>query len=503
MIPTTYANVVVDDERNRVILQFWFWYVFNDFNNTHEGDWEMIQIVWDAASVEEALTEAPLETGFSQHSGGERSDWTDDKLQKEAAHPIVYAASGSHASNYGSEVYLAWGENRTGFGCDVTTGPSDRLDLQPILVTGGRENVTGPLAWASFEGRWGERQRAMFNGIHGPAVRERWEDPMPWQERLRESSLIVPAANSLGPGPTDVFCQATATMSLALTRVAVYPLAVVGMIAGLIFSVVLLIRLGGATVGEAWRLFRQRWIIFTTLGLMLVPIGLLANLFQVWVVDHTPGRTIFRLLNESPGARLAFVLSVGGLQQLLSVVVVGPVVIEAVEDLLERREESFASVFRKLGHDFRRLLRALIRPSLIISLLALSVVGIPWAINRTVRWWFVAQAVILEDAAPVEAKRMSERLVAGRWWRTAAACLLLTLVAVSAGPVLGILLLIVASPSIQYINFFSSLVYSVMIPLAVIGSTVLYINLKRTRAGSPLAAPSTAPGEEHLSTNPA
>ena len=25
----------------RIALQYWLFYVFNDFNNLHEGDWEM------------------------------------------------------------------------------------------------------------------------------------------------------------------------------------------------------------------------------------------------------------------------------------------------------------------------------------------------------------------------------------------------------------------------------------------------------------------------------
>ena len=34
----------------KIALQYWFFYVFNDFNNLHEGDWEMIQLDFDASS---------------------------------------------------------------------------------------------------------------------------------------------------------------------------------------------------------------------------------------------------------------------------------------------------------------------------------------------------------------------------------------------------------------------------------------------------------------------
>ena len=49
----------------KLALQYWFFYVFNDFNNKHEGDWEMIQLDFDAADAAEAL----------------RTEPTDDRLQ--------------------------------------------------------------------------------------------------------------------------------------------------------------------------------------------------------------------------------------------------------------------------------------------------------------------------------------------------------------------------------------------------------------------------------------
>jgi hypothetical protein len=44
MVPTTYAHIVFDAEQQRLALQYWFYWYFNDWNNTHESDWEMIQL---------------------------------------------------------------------------------------------------------------------------------------------------------------------------------------------------------------------------------------------------------------------------------------------------------------------------------------------------------------------------------------------------------------------------------------------------------------------------
>ena len=50
--PTTYAHVATEAGRDgRLALQYWFFYPFNDYTNKHEGDWEMIQLVFAAADA--------------------------------------------------------------------------------------------------------------------------------------------------------------------------------------------------------------------------------------------------------------------------------------------------------------------------------------------------------------------------------------------------------------------------------------------------------------------
>ena len=41
-----------------IAVQYWFYYWFNQFNDLHESDWEMIQVAFDAATAEEALAAA-------------------------------------------------------------------------------------------------------------------------------------------------------------------------------------------------------------------------------------------------------------------------------------------------------------------------------------------------------------------------------------------------------------------------------------------------------------
>jgi hypothetical protein len=77
--PTVYAHVATDSEhRGKLAVQYWFFYTFNDFTNKHEGDWEMAQVDFDAATPEHALARGPYEIDLAQHAGGERGAWDDD-----------------------------------------------------------------------------------------------------------------------------------------------------------------------------------------------------------------------------------------------------------------------------------------------------------------------------------------------------------------------------------------------------------------------------------------
>ncbi|MDH5282229.1 MAG: hypothetical protein OEW52_14000, partial [Thermoleophilia bacterium] len=131
--PTTYARVVTEAARpGKLALQYWFYYAFNDFNNKHEGDWEMIQLIFDAPDAEAALAAGPSEVGYSQHEGAERATWGESKLELvDATHPVVYPAVGSHANFFEPALYLGRSAAQ-GVGCDETLAPHS--DLRPVVA---------------------------------------------------------------------------------------------------------------------------------------------------------------------------------------------------------------------------------------------------------------------------------------------------------------------------------------------------------------------------------
>ena len=64
--------------------------------------------------------------------------------------------------------------------------------------------------WIAFEGRWGELQKAFFNGPTGPNLKTQWTKPITWSEGWSDRSYAVPTGGAFGTSTTDFFCSAVA-----------------------------------------------------------------------------------------------------------------------------------------------------------------------------------------------------------------------------------------------------------------------------------------------------
>ncbi len=164
-----YAHVATDPAApGRLALQYWFFWYFDDYVNTHEGDWEFVQLVWDAPTAEEALRTAPVEAGYSQHSGGERADWDGGRLERRGDHPVVYAAAGSHANFYTADLFLGRNADE-GFGCDDARPPGTALQTQARLLPSGEVRPAGAGRVAAVPGALGRVPEAPVRRAAGAA----------------------------------------------------------------------------------------------------------------------------------------------------------------------------------------------------------------------------------------------------------------------------------------------------------------------------------------------
>jgi hypothetical protein len=493
--PTTYARVVTESSHSdELALQYWFFYVFNDFNDKHEGDWEMIQLDFPAGTAAQALETKPSEVGYSQHEGAESARWGDDKLLLvDGTHPVVYPALGSHANYYGSNLYLGRSAAQ-GVGCDDTTGPSRELRPTVAVVPTEQAAYLRAYPWLGFIGHWGEQHSGFYNGPTGPNTKLQWTQPITWaNESFRDTSFVVPAGGAVGSTGTGFFCSAVATGSSLLTAITGNPSPV---LIGLAVLAVLLLWLASRTTWEAttpvpvrrrrdWgtivatsaRVYASHLRLVLALGLVFIPVGLLITGVQ-YLLFRVSGLSS---LVDTAGASNAVV---GGLAFLLGTlfIVFGLGIIQAacavsIASLGEEHEVGALEAYKLVFRRWRPLVGAFAVAIVVIAVLAGSTIGAIIAIWLLVRWSFLAQAIALEGASARGAFRRSSELVRGDWWRVASLALFVTSIALLLGPLLGAILLFVTNASFDFVNLISSLVYVFALPFVAIATTYLYFDL--------------------------
>jgi len=209
------------------VLQYWFFYAFNDwrsgFNgaNDHEADWEQILVYLDADADGRAV---PIWAAYAQHDyhGRDlRRRWDDtEELERVGDHPVVYAGAGSHASYFRPGEYLAEQELKVpglvrrvmttisalasgssgdgsaekflsvafvdyARGDGPAVGPGCERTWEPVVLDGRQSWV------AAYRGLWGLSVQDPFQGEDAPAgpmfnrdggVRRSWSDPVAFAE---------------------------------------------------------------------------------------------------------------------------------------------------------------------------------------------------------------------------------------------------------------------------------------------------------------------------------
>ncbi len=487
--PSVYARIATEPDRpGELALQYWFYWVFDNFNNTHESDWEMIQFTFEADSAAEALEQDPAFVAFAQHGGGEEAEWDDDKLQRDGTHVNVYFAAESHASYYQDALWIGWGEQGSGFGCDPAnpdsiTLPPPRVVLLPDTVT-----ADSAFAWLNFGGRWGERHPWEFNGPLSPNAGTKWDTPISWTDDLRQFSLAVPHNATIGPGPAQLFCSISGTAGSLAAFSPLHPRLVIALSAVALVAVGFFVFWARLHLGRAIGLYFRHPGLFLVVSVFLLVVASIATALADIVNDFQPSGSSdggFGLLSLGPG------IGIGSFQGLLLSIFVAPLIIYLTFAYAsEVPEISLRSSWRPVLSKWFTLLKVLLLNALITALLALTIVLIPVAIYKSVQWFFSAEAVILDDCGVREARHRSRVVVRHNWWRTFGMSVLVALVSGIPGPVIGMALFVTSVVSVETAGLISGLVYAIAYPIAVIASTLLYIQLWAVADGQ--AAPLSA-----------
>jgi hypothetical protein len=489
---TVYARVATDaGHPGMLALQYWFFWTYNDWNDKHEGDWEMIQLLFDAASPAAALDAGPASTAFAQHEGSETSDWNDEKLLKDGDHVVVYPGQGSHAAYYTQAQWFGKSA-AAGFGCDSTVAPGRQVRPDVVVLPDGH---TPGFEWTSFTGRWGQKAPSFNNGPTGPNTKTQWSQPVTWQqEQGRAGAVSLPIVG--GPA-VESFCSITAAGSLLFVRVLDSPALVVLVLLGFVVLVLLLAkgtrwrhgddrqpdrerRAGQVVTASFWLLgrhLRRLWPLVVTIGLSAA--GALALERLALRRRPTGGFTDVNGLSGHAVAAALAVLVAFALAPVMSVLLAATC--RVVENIARNRPalpwESILLAVRKPSGALVQLVLYFVVTGLASSLFLLPVALL------LISFWAVAMpAAVIEDLGFVAAFRRSAALTKGRRWRAVLLSALLVWIGFSLPGLIGGLLLLVTGWPFWITNIVSIVFSALLLTLSAIGLTLQFYDFRQEEA---------------------
>jgi hypothetical protein len=495
----TYAHIAREAGVPGLVVQYWFFYYFNQFNDVHEGDWEGMQISFDADTPAEALAKGPSQIALFQHAGGERADWGDTKVQKDGTHPIVYPAAGSHATFYDDAIYIQNGSHGSGVGCDNTSKPLISTHPTPVVIPTAAAPGSD-FQWLSFLGHWGQREKGFNNGPQGPTTKKQWLRPFTWMGGIRQDSPRLPGGSVLGPAASTAFCGAIAGASEFINLEAKSTIGAIGLAVALILLFLIpavLTRWRPVdistlrhewTVGQLLRgarqLYGRHWR--TMLAIAFTGFLVLAAVQGAqYLVAQLTGSNDIRI--HPFGLTLQFNGSISVIAHPIGFALVSGAVVAFVHQLEQGKGAGVRDDYREIWGRLWRVVGGQLLVEVLVVLMILTVIGIPFGIYFYIAWQFVQQEILFEDRTIREALRGSHALVRGHWWRTVVVTGILALIGIVFGPILGFFLIFLnLSPVL--VNLIGSVVYALFIPYVALGRSLFYLDLcvrEQASAGQP------------------
>ena len=121
---TAYVHIFDKGDGN-VVIQYYYFYPFNDFQNNHEGDWPRINVIVDSFDPDDAEL---VGIDYTFHGKGLTYTSTDDRIfnpqtrfvapAEDGTHPVVYVGAGSHGGYPTGGTYPDPGGEIAGIGYD-------------------------------------------------------------------------------------------------------------------------------------------------------------------------------------------------------------------------------------------------------------------------------------------------------------------------------------------------------------------------------------------------
>jgi hypothetical protein len=152
----------------------------------------------------------------------------------------------------------------------------------------------------------------------------------------------------------------------------------------------------------------------------------------------------------------------------------------APADALDRAQSSLGA-----------LIGATLRATAIVFLLFCTIVGIPWAIKRTVKWIFLAQVIMIEGLHGEAVLARSAEIVSGRWWNTLGRLIVIAIV-IQIPISLFQQALVAAAPGVVG-TILSGATGFIYIPFGIIGMSLMFFDLLARKGEDDVASTPAEP----------
>jgi hypothetical protein len=491
-----YAHVATEKGHpGRLALQYWLYYVFNDYNDKHESDWELIQLHFDADTVEEALRRPPVEVLYSQHEGAERASWNDKKLEKVGGtHVVAYPGAGSHANYFRNALWLGRSADE-GLGCDDSTGPSMRVRPRAVVLPTRAEPPTEH-PWITFEGHWGQRERGFNDGPLGPNVKLEWAQPFTWAGSVeRNRSFTVPGSAHGGLDASDVFCSGVTAASELLDGIYASTWVTVAVFGVLLALLVLAVartrwrpaplrpleqrRAAGQILRVSFRVYLLDWRTLFAVSALVFPLAFLGALSAHALLDLGPGQDLVRALGRETLLTVhLYVLVLAAIEVAVLGLAVAATVVAASSLRIGAERVGTMGAYQRAVHHAGPLAGVLLRVAGIPLFLATTIVGIPVAIWYLGRTAVAIPACVIEDLDTRAAIRRSKQLVGRHFWRVSALTTVAVVLALFVGPFVGALVLLETQLPVFPANLIGVAISAAVMPIVGITITLLFLDLR-------------------------
>lgn len=219
-----------------------------------------------------------------------------------------------------------------------------------------------------------------------------------------------------------------------------------------------------AILDEAFRIYGKNFLCFITIvAIVLVPV----TVINLPVYLNIPGLNIL-----------------SGILGLIISIVFYPTMqgslIYAISEQNFRQPAGYDTAYRFAWARKGSLILAMLIVSIAISLMFITIIGIPFAIFFGVRWSLLLQVATLENVGPTEAISRSSNLVKGDWWRVLGYIIIMIIISFIIGIGAGILMRLL--PAVIS-NFIWAMVNILIFPITTIIMTLIYWDLRVRKEG--------------------